>query len=109
MKFWSFVGACCAVVLSGAMLALTRGDDGNNQRINVVLVFFELYIFPLIKQLTSVFSCTSTDFWMQGEPFCRLTNTSSLTDVRGQCMDIDRTVACWGPIIWYILRSRCSC
>ena len=71
--------------------------------------FFELYIFPLIKQLTSVFSCTSTDFWMQGEPFCRLTNTSSLTDVRGQCMDIDRTVACWGPIIWYILRSRCSC
>ena len=95
MKFWSFVSACCVVALSAVMLALTRGDEGSRpaRRMKVVLLFFELLSFPLIKQLTSVFSCTSTEIWMEGEPVCKL--ATNMTDAQ-QCMDIDPTVACWG-------------
>jgi len=77
------------------MLALTRGDEGSRpaRRMKVVLLFFELLSFPLIKQLTSVFSCTSTEIWMEGEPVCKL--ATNMTDAQ-QCMDIDPTVACWG-------------
>ena len=53
----------------------------------------EALITPVLKRLTSVFSCTSTEVWMEGERFCQLPNT---TAEGAQCMDNDPLTQCWG-------------
>lgn len=95
VKFWTYIAACCMVLLSAVLLGLTRGNAGSGaatRRMKVVLVCFELMSFPLIKQLMSVFSCTSTSVWLNDGQFCK--QQDNTTDTQ-QCMDIDPTVTCW--------------
>ena len=89
-NFWTFVGSALMIPLSGVMWYITRNITARN--LLVVMVFFELLSFPVLKRLTSVFSCTSTEVWMEGERFCQLPNTT----VEGeQCMDNDPSTQCW--------------
>eukprot|EP01043_Picozoa_sp_COSAG02_P046140 COSAG02_NODE_4290_length_5544_cov_4.972452_3_plen_193_part_00 len=95
VKFWTYIAACCMVLLSAVLLGLTRGNAGSGaptRRMKVVLVCFELMSFPLIKQLMSVFSCTSISIWLKDGQFCK--QQDNTTDTQ-QCMDIDPTVTCW--------------
>ena len=80
------------VALSFVLVYLTRSNTARN--LLVIQVFFELLSFPVLKRLTSVFSCTSTEVWVDGERFCQLPNT---TAEGAQCMDNDPSVQCWEP------------
>ena len=55
VKFWTYIAACCMVLLSAVLLGLTRGSAGSapTRRMKVVLVCFELMSFPLIKYVQS--------------------------------------------------------
>ena len=102
-----FFGACATVVFSGIGLVLTSHRPGRHSQ--VVLIFFELLAFPLIKQLSSVFSCTSTDIchWEDGQQqrFCNVTGS----DPDQQCMDNDPSQLCWesDTHLWYLLGVMC--
>ena len=96
-NFWAFVGSIFLVLLAFAMLYLTRKPEDTSRNLVITQVFFDLLGFPLIKKLTSVFSCTSTLIWEKNDgvakPFCDLPGE---TLFGAQCMDNDPSTACWG-------------
>ena len=104
-QFWTFVGSAAATMLGFVLLGVYRKKP--SQKFLVVQVFFELLSFPLIKQLTGVFSCTSGTIWMEdadgagaSSRFC----DQSVPD-EAQCMDSDPSVACWTSAEhrWYLV------
>ena len=91
--FWVFLGAELCVVLSFLLLLLARNNMGH--KLLVIQVFFDLLSFPLMKRLTSVFSCTSASIWAENEAgILQRVCDSSIAD-NGQCMDNDASVQCW--------------
>eukprot|EP01043_Picozoa_sp_COSAG02_P002171 COSAG02_NODE_49_length_45106_cov_298.436177_28_plen_339_part_00 len=97
INFWAFVGSTALVVLAFAMLYLTRSPEDIGRNLLITQVFFDLMGFPLVKKLTSVFSCTSALIWEKDEGvtkrFCDLPGEAQS---EAQCMDNDPSTACWG-------------
>ena len=100
--FWIFLGASVTVVLSFVLLGLTLYFDKPQRQDLVVQIFFDLLSFPLIKQLSGVFSCTSASVWIEGKDklsgtieAARFCDTGTVS-MDMQCMDNDPSVQCWG-------------
>ena len=97
-NFWAFVGAVVLVLVGVVLHYLTRDPDDVGNNLLVTQVFFDLLGFPIIKKLTSVFSCTSTLTWEEHDGvsrrFCDLPGDPL---AESQCMDNDPTTQCWGP------------
>jgi hypothetical protein len=100
--FWIFLGASVTVVLSFVLLGLTLYFDKPQRQDLVVQILFDLLSFPLIKQLSGVFSCTSASVWIERKDklsgtieAARFCDTGTVS-MDMQCMDNDPSVQCWG-------------
>jgi hypothetical protein len=98
IRVWAFVGAVAMVLLSFALLGVARYKKDPARQLLVLQVFFDLLSFPVAKNLSSVFSCTSASVWIPDENeqgrmlrFCN----EKFVPIAGQCMDINPDVACW--------------
>jgi hypothetical protein len=60
---WTFIGAAAMVVLSFVLLGVTKWRKETAHELLVITVFFDLLAFPLLKKLTSVFSCAPLPCW----------------------------------------------
>ena len=125
LNYWTFVGAAVVVPLSFASLFWTSGfqtcwclrrPPNPPKQALVTQICFDLLAFPLIKKLTSVFSCTSVDVWQEiaeddltdDQAYFGCRSLEGLVvkctrrfcetpdGVEGQCMDNDPEVQCWG-------------
>jgi hypothetical protein len=99
--FWIFLGASVMVVLSFVLLGLTVWFNKPQRQDLVVQIFFDLLSFPLIKQLCSVFSCTSASVWIESKDklsgtieVVRFCDTGTVS-MDMQCMDSDPSLQCW--------------
>ena len=97
-NFWTFVGSGCIILLGFVLKYIYKNPKDISHDLLVTQVFFDILGFPLIKKLTSVFSCTSTLIWEEDEGvakrFCKLPRDDLNAMV--ECMDNDPSTKCWG-------------
>lgn len=102
---WIFISTAAIVALSFISLFLTRKDIA--RRLLVIQIFFDLLSFPVLKKMTSVFSCTTSSVWVKSdgvsEKFCDLGPTPKDGT---QCLDDQETLVCWeGKHTAYVLTT----
>ena len=94
---WTFFSSAAMVVLSFVLLGLTRKNLA--RQLLVIQIFFDLLSFPLLKKLSSVFSCTSAAVYMEDEDAANGTMAlfcDGHIPPDAQCLDHDPSMQCWG-------------
>ena len=102
-QYTVLVGVCVVVVLAfGVQFGVWKfGKEG--QKILVIEMCFDAIAFPVIKQFTGVFACTSTDQWRIDETTGLAVPICDASVVKSACMDLLPEVGCYSKShLWQI-------